>query len=1782
MTRFLRAATLVFFAVHGAVALAGGPPLTCPTIAMAPTSLPNGDLATAYTPTVTSSGGSAPVAIDITHGVLPTGVNLTDNGNGTATFSGTSTQTGAFEFTITATDVNGCSGGRTYATTFATATSSTVLALTSGPNPSVFGQSLTFTATVTSGSGTPAGSVTFMDGAATLGTVALNGAGVATFTTSTLTVGTHTPITAVYAGNATFAGSTSNPLSQTVNQATTTTTLGSSLSPSVFGQSVTLTATVTANPPGAGTPTGTVNFFDGVTNIGSGPLNGSGVATLATTTLTVGAHQITATYGADTNFSGSTSNILTQTVNQASTTTTLTSGTNPSVFGQNVTFTATVAAVAPGGGTPTGTMQFKDGVVNLGAPVALAGGVATFSTGSLSVSTHSITAVYSADTNFSASTSSAVSQVVNQSATSTALFSSINPSAANQSVTFTAIVTATAPGAGIPTGTVTFFDGVTNIGSGALNGSGQATFTTSTLTVGSHSITATYNGDVNFITSTSAPLTQTVNLSPSSTALVSSVNPTVFGQSTTFTATVTGTGATGTVAFMDGAVLINTSPLVAGVATFSTGSLTVGAHSITAVYSGDSNFATSTSAPVTQTVNQAATTTTLGSNANPSVFGQSVTFTATVAPVAPGAGTPTGTVQFKDGAANLGAAVTLAGGVATFNTSSLSVSTHSITAVYSADTNFTTSTSSALSQVVNQAATTTTVGSSQNPSVFGQSVTFTATVTATAPGAGTPTGTVQFKDGAANLGAPAALAGGVATFATTTLSVASHSITAVYSADANFTTSTSAALSQVVNKAPTTTSVVSSLNPSVFQNSVTFTATVTSTSPGTPTGTVNFLDGVTSIGSGAVAGGIATFTTTTLTGGTHSITAVYSGDANFATSTSSALSQVVNKANQTITITSTPPAFGATVAPNHTYTVVATATSGLVVAITIDPASASVCSAAGTTVTFNTAGVCTINANQAGDGNWNPAPQVQQSVTVLVPATANPESHPVTGNVGIASTSSVLTNDTGTNIVIKSYGATTGAEQTTIGNATPTAQGGSVTLVAGGTYTFTPASNFTGTDSFKYIIDNGLVRPSTGTVTLNVTDRIIIVSVAGGGSCSPVTPSPCTLAVADAAPIASGKDLVFVESGTYPGAVMSLFAAQNLVGQQVSLAQAIADIGGITFAVDSVAIATIGAAARPVFNNGGTVVTLGGNNLVEYFNINPTGGSAVTGNAITTGANVHDITIVGTGAANGVNLTGNSTGSTFNFTNLVITTAGGAAFSDVGPGPAATTGGTVNITTGATPNTLTTTTGTALNVTNTTIGAGGLNFQSINSPTASANSGIIVNNVGATGGLTVTGTGAAGSGGTISNKTAAAISLTSTVNASLSSMIISNNSPQAIVGTNVNGFSLSGSSATGNAGTGTAAVFITDAAGAVSFVNDNVTGTTGVNGFNVQLNSSNASSAAITTLTVTGGSYSNSAGNGGFLVNQKANAKLGAAFFSGVTFSGNFSKGLQLQQNDNSIMGDSVTAPLGVWGGGIPNGSVTVTGCTFANNNVAASFEGGGGTGGTGSTYYRFINNLNITGSTSVAVNFANGSDSGGGTYKALVSGNHIGTAGVPNSGSAIGEGIRVFMQGQQAATVTVLNNIIRALYNGPGGFDARGIDVEELGRPNANFGQTPLNIKIVGNDVDQQYTGSVFNIQYAIYVAADAQGTGTSGSNVIAEIHGNTVPSTNPCDTQCGAPFGMIMYETVSGATGATTGTLFKTGAGATVSAEIASTNTGTAGQTCSVVNGGSLAFGAAPAVVP
>src|SRR5881296_2824534 len=460
-------------------------------------------------------------------------------------------------------------------------------------------------------------------------------------------------------------------------------------------------------------------------------------------------------------------NVIGKVYVRPATSTVLNSTPNPSVFGQAVTLTATVAPVRPDTIAPTGTVVFKDGATTLGV-MTLVNGSASLVTSALAAGAHSLTATYSGDLEFSPSTSAVRIQTVSRGQTATTLTSTPNPSLAGQAVTLSTTVTAVAPAVGLPTGTVTFRDGATPLATVALV-NGSASLVTSALTTGNHSLTAVYSGSANFLTSTSLAVTQVVN-SQTTTSLTAAPNPSVIGQAVTLRAVVSpvapGTGVpTGTVTFRDGATVLGTVTLVNGSASLVTSALAVGSHSLTAAYSGGGNFLASTSAIVIDTVNPGSTSTTLASTPNPSAVGQAVTLNATVSAVAPAVGVPTGTVTFRDGAAVLGTA-TLVNGSASISISTLAVGTHPLTAAYGGNATFAASTSAVVNQVVNApaaAATSTSLTSTPNPSTTGQAVTLSATVTSAA---GVPTGTVTFRDGATAL-ATVTLVNGSASFSTT-------------------------------------------------------------------------------------------------------------------------------------------------------------------------------------------------------------------------------------------------------------------------------------------------------------------------------------------------------------------------------------------------------------------------------------------------------------------------------------------------------------------------------------------------------------------------------------------------------------------------------------------------------------------------------------------------------------------------------------------------------------------------------------------------------------------------------------------------------------------------------------------------------------------------------------------------------------------------------------------------------------------------------------------------------
>ena len=396
-----------------------------------------------------------------------------------------------------------------------------------------------------------------------------------------------------------------------------------------------------------------------------------------------------------------------------------------------------------------------------------------------------------------------------------------------------------------------------------------------------------------------------------------------------------------------------------------------GTHTVTVKVTDQSGATSSVTLPETVLY---PTLTTVTDDTGTSVFGQPVSFTATVTPTGGSlpSSPPTGDVQFLDGGTLIGiAAVSTSGGVttATVTTSALAVgSGQTITADYVGDAAYWASQSSAILHEV-KAQTSLGLTSAPNPSVFGQSVTFTATVSVTSPGTGTPTGTVEFKDGSSAItncaSQPLSTTSGQATCTTAGLSVSTHDVTAIYSGDGNDAPASS---SQSITVGADAQSIVLSAAPSAPVAGGVYAVSATSTSGAT----VALSIAPASSAVCSIASGTVTFNNV----GTCTIDASVSGSGNYA-GASSSQSIIVGAAPQSIVLSAVPssPVAGGT------YAVSATSTSGATVALSIASASSTVCSIASGTVTFNNIGTCTIDASVPANGNYAQA-STSQSITV--------------------------------------------------------------------------------------------------------------------------------------------------------------------------------------------------------------------------------------------------------------------------------------------------------------------------------------------------------------------------------------------------------------------------------------------------------------------------------------------------------------------------------------------------------------------------------------------------------------------------------------------------------------------------------------------------------------------------------------------------------------------------------------------------------------------------------
>lgn len=741
-------------------------------------------------------------------------INAPDSQGATVTFTATSTDNadpdptvtctpasgslfpiGTTPVSCTATDESGNAVTRTFdVTVIAPPKTDTTTSLSVGPAAPSFGSQVTLTASVTSGSGAPTGSVEFSDGQAVIGLAPLSGSpATASLETASLAVGAHS-IVARYLGSDLHNASDSLAQAVAVDKAAPTLIV-----------------------------TGGTFLYDGAAHPATVTITGATGETLGPVAVryngvfappvSAGPYSVDATFDGNGNYHAITRTAHIQ-ITATATATVLALSAPTAVFGEPVTAVATVAPAT--GIQPTGAVRFFVGSVPV-ADVPVTPGttssIAMLALANLTIGANQMTAFYIGDGNFTSSNSNVASVTVAKAATDTTTSASVAASVSGETVRLTATVKPAAPGAGMPAGAVEFLDSGVALGSAPLQADGSAVLALSSLAVGAHSITAEYAGDGNFLGSTAAALSHSVARADVVVATTASPAPSGFGEPVVVKVDVSiaapGSGVpTGNVDLFS-----NGQPLGSGslevidgrsVVTVSTTSLAAGDHVFTASYAGDTRFNPGTSAAVSHTVNERTASTATEITLPPTApINTLVTLDAAVSTLA-GSADPTGTVEFLDGSSLLGSApLALSRGAmrASLDYAFTSAGARQITARYVPSGAMAASESAPGSITVYDPAvsvpeTTRTSINAPRKASFGDTV--LAKVDVRAPGNGAaPTGEVDvYVDGV--LHTRATLVDGEAGVTITGLARGMHNIVATYRGDSTYAGSTSSADVNVV------------------------------------------------------------------------------------------------------------------------------------------------------------------------------------------------------------------------------------------------------------------------------------------------------------------------------------------------------------------------------------------------------------------------------------------------------------------------------------------------------------------------------------------------------------------------------------------------------------------------------------------------------------------------------------------------------------------------------------------------------------------------------------------------------------------------------------------------------------------------------------------------------------------------------------------------------------------------------------------------------------------------
>ena len=707
-------------------------------------------------------------------------------------------------------------------------------------------------------------------------------------------------------------------------------TMTSSVGSPIHGQGFTLAASV-ASSAGGSVPTGTVTFtapqagFDST----SVAVGASGAATSAAYVLPGGGYTITATYSGDGTYASSTAS-LAVTVQPEAASFTIAA---PATIALGGTVNATVTLVSASGvGTPAVSVTVTPSGISGATPttqvVTGSGGTATgnFSFTSKQAGTIALQATCTpSDASFTCYSPQTASTTVPQATPTVSLNVTPTSPSAGMPVTLTAAVTGVA---GIsPTGSVQFFDGTTSLGFGSAP---SATYAATLLPGQTHSLTAAYLGDSNYTKVISAAVNATVGTAATTTTVLPSATTASFGQTIMLnvavgtTATVNGTLPTGTLTFT-GAGSVTSAPVSGGAANVSLNSLAAGTYTIATNYSGDTNYAASTGNTVVLTVSQSTASLSTSISSTSFTTGSTSTLTATVT-LAGNALLPTGstfiaTITGVTGASYPGTFTVNTGGntgTGTVIVPAPAAGTYVLAVTCGTNSNFVCIPSSlnvtSTATASTAAATTTVLAISPPTPLAGQPVTLTGTVSATAAAtAATPiAGSVVFLDGTTQIGSGTVAVVGATAVATATATLSgatTHKLTAVYSGNAAYATSTSTAVTPSVTAVAGSIVLSSNITNALAGVNVTFTAVVGGSTAGgvLPTGTVSFylsgatpqLLGTATLGAAGASFATAVFSTSSLPAGAQTVYAVYGGDTNFSSVTSASVTVGLSDYNLT-------------------------------------------------------------------------------------------------------------------------------------------------------------------------------------------------------------------------------------------------------------------------------------------------------------------------------------------------------------------------------------------------------------------------------------------------------------------------------------------------------------------------------------------------------------------------------------------------------------------------------------------------------------------------------------------------------------------------------------------------------------------------------------------------------------------------------------------------------------------------------------------------------------------